>query len=517
MRGMFRRVAAPLAALMCAGLIGAGGAQGQEDDAAFYTPPSPLPQGKPGDLIKARDIATGLVPGARVQQIMYLSKDQSGDLVPVTGALYTPVGQSGSENPLVVHTPGTRGLADKCAPSRQANMLQSNPDSAEYSVLEYTQFVAAGVSVVVTDYKGQGTPGLPEYLVGRSEGQNGLDAVRAVQRMSNSGISARSPIGVSGYSQGGQASAWVAELQPEYAPELKFKGALVGGPVTDMNLQVGHLNGNPTAGAGFALASLLGLNEAYPELNLESRLTEQGKSVLKRIEDECVAEYIGTFGNTKVADVTSPDVLNDPEWRKRFAESTLGTKPPGAPAYIYHGQADTIVPYVSGQGLYRDWCQQGASVIFEPITGVEHLSGIFVGPQRGVNWLIGRLNGAPADPPCGQPPASTARVKSKLYANAVSKTGRAFTVRGRLALPKGTAKATGCKGRIAIKITRGGEVVASRRIAVRKDCTFSARRTFARQLSRSGGKLQFELRFRGNTAVEKSAIVRNVRIGKRRS
>lgn len=368
----------------------------------FYTPPDPLPEGQPGDVIKTEDIPLSLYPEARAQKIMYRSTNNQGEPVPVTGLLLTPTAQkAGSDNPLVVHTPGTRGLGDHCAPSKQAS-LQANPGSPEYSNLEYRQFLLKGISVVVTDYVGQGTPDTPQYLVGRPEGQNGLDALRAAQGLDGSGVSPASRVGVSGYSQGGQASGWTAELQPEYAPELNFVGALVGGPVTDMNGFTAHDNGNITAGAGFTLASLVGLDAANPELDLESRLTPKGKEVIEHVKNSCVLEDIASYTNIKVSDVTDPDVLLDPAWQEAYAESRLGKEKPGAPAYVYHGQADTIVPYEQGARLYREWCNQGANVQFEGQPGVEHLSGIYTGPPKGIAWLSDRLNGVETPKGCSE-------------------------------------------------------------------------------------------------------------------
>lgn len=370
-------------------------------DGAFYTPPSPLPEGAPGDVVKTEPVALSLYPEARATRIMYLSRNIRGETVPVTGVLLTPLGQgAGDDNPVVVHTPGTRGLGDHCAPSKQADVATINPPSADYATLEYHQFLLRGVSVVLTDYLGQGTPGLPEYLVGASEGYNGLDAARAAQRVEGSGLSTDSPVGVSGFSQGGQAAAWAAELQPKYAPELDLRGVLAGGVPTDMLAQVNHLSGNPTAGPGFAVAALVGLNEAYPDLDLESRLTPQGGELIKRAEESCYGEGAALSGTVSVGDVTQPDVLTDPEWQDAFRTSLLGTRAPGAPAYIYHGTSDTIVPFVLGRQLYTSWCEQDADVTFERIPGLEHVGLAAVGTPAGVSWLTDRLEGEPAEPGC---------------------------------------------------------------------------------------------------------------------
>jgi pimeloyl-ACP methyl ester carboxylesterase len=363
-------------------------------DDGFYLPPSPLPSGKPGDVIRMRDVPLSPYPDARLLQIMYLSTDTHDKLVPVTGMLLTPLLQKpGNDNPLVVHTPGTRGLDDACAPSKQASLLQANPDSPDYATAEYQQFLVRGISIVVTDYEGQGTPGDPSYLVGQSEGRNGLDALRAAEKIKGSGVSPNSPVGISGYSQGGQAAAWAAELQPTYAPELRLKGVLAGGTPTDMLLEVHHLNGNPAA-AGVALASLVGLNHGNPKLDLDSRLTPEGKQIIDRVKQSCYIEDVAAFGTTTIGEVTNPDVLSDPAWQKAYRASLLGTKKPGAPAYLYHGTVDPIVPIAQEDMLYHDWCTQGASVQYETIPGLEHLSGNFLGSLRGIQWLVDRVEGA---------------------------------------------------------------------------------------------------------------------------
>jgi pimeloyl-ACP methyl ester carboxylesterase len=366
-------------------------------DDVFYVPPSPLPDGKPGDVIRTRDVLLSSYPDAHVQQIMYLSTDLHDRLVPVTGMLLTPLLQRpGNNNPVVVGTPGTRGLDDRCAPSKQVDLLRVNPTSPDYEIAQYQQFLVDGISVVVTDYEGQGTPGDPSYLVGPSEGRNGLDALRAALRINGSGLSRNSPVGIAGYSQGGQAAAWAAELQPTYAPELSLRGVLAGGVPTDMLMEVDHLNGNLTGGAGFGLSTLVGLNHANPELDLGGKLTPEGREIIDRVKRSCYIEDVAAFGTTTIGQVTDPDVLTDRAWQKAYRASLLGTKKPAVPASLYHGTADTIVPIAQGDRLYHDWCARGASVQFEVIPGLEHISGFVVGAPAGIQWLADRLAGKPA-------------------------------------------------------------------------------------------------------------------------
>jgi len=58
------------------------------------------------------------------------------------------------------------------------------------------------------------------------------------------GLSATAPIGLWGYSGGGLATAWAAEVSGTYAPELNVVGAVLGSPVGDLGNTFRRLNGS---------------------------------------------------------------------------------------------------------------------------------------------------------------------------------------------------------------------------------------------------------------------------------
>lgn len=487
----------------------------------FYTPPSPLPVGKRGDVIRVEELPA--LPGvASVRRIMYLSKNQQGEKVPVTGVILTPIAaETASVRPIVVHTPGTRGLADSCAPSNFYDPASvKDPRNIEAVQMPgYLQPLAAGVTVVVTDYLGSGTPLQHEYLVAESEARNGIDAMRAALRLDpGDNMNQSSPLGFFGVSQGGQAAAGIAEQLSTYGRGLlpQVKGVVAGGPVTDMQEQLAYGDGNPAV-SGAMFAALVGLDTAFPDLNLDNYMTSDGKKVFERVRAACAGEELAGFGTIRYDQVLEPDVTKQQDWRAAMAESKLGTRAPRVPTYLFNGTNDEIVPPHMAPTLYNDWCSKGATSEFVSYPGTEHVGSLVaVGVPAANTWLLDRLAGKPADNKCGTV-TTAARANTKLIAKVTSRTGRAFTVRGRLLLPKGTAKAAGCKGRIAIKVTRRGQPVTTRRVAVRKNCRFSAKRSFARQLTRSGGQLRFELRFRGNTVADKASLVRRVSFGRRRA
>lgn len=394
-------IALALAVTVAASLVSAPAAGGAAAADPYWVPPALDLAGRPGEVIRSRPVDAALYPDANVTQVMYRSTSARGAPVAVTGIVLVPRTAHPGDRPLVVLTPGTRGIADHCAPSRQFTADQADPRAGDFETGTIRQFLSRGFAVAVTDYEGNGTPGLSSYIVGRSEGYNGLDVARAAQRLGGSGLSPRGPVGVVGYSQGGQAAAWAGELAPTYAPELNVTGILSGGGPADVGQAVDFVNGNPTAGAGFGLAVLSGYGHAYPELGLDEKLTPEGERVMARVrEGACTAEYLTAFGTTSSADVTRPDVLTLPAWRQRFRENLLGTVVPGAPAYLFHGTADTIVEHSQSVGLYQRWCARGASVEFESQPGVEHLAGVYVGPLRGIQWLTARLDGEPGREGC---------------------------------------------------------------------------------------------------------------------
>lgn len=365
----------------------------------FYTPPDPLPPGKPGDIIRSRAVLAPLFLEAKVWQIMYRSSDVNKRPVAVTGALLVPKLPHAGVRPLVVVAPGTRGLGDHCAPSKQMNPLTSSI-AVDYESATYSRLLASGVAVVVTDYQGQGTPGLPPYLAGKPNGYAGLDALRAATRLAVAGLSSAAPMGVMGYSQGGQSSGWAGELQPSYAPELDVRGVVAGGTPSDMNALVDHLNGNPTAGAGFAIAAISGVSTAYPELDLDAYLTWSGRQVMERARNSCYLEDFLAFGTTRIGDITSPDVLSVPAYRDRLGRALLGTKRPQAPAYVLHGYIDEVVPYHLGVQLFHSWCSLGATVVFEGLVA-EHVTGSQALALGATTWMLDRLKGVPAPNGCG--------------------------------------------------------------------------------------------------------------------
>jgi hypothetical protein len=196
--------------------------------ALLFVTAAPSAHADPGVLLEQRPTTVFIGPfpaPVKAWHLGYRSTSATGEPNAVSGTLLVPPTPwpRGGPRPLITYAVGTHGLGDQCAPS---NLLAHGVEN-ESALL--AQALTRGWAVVVTDYEGLGTPGPHTYAVGQSEGRAVLDAARAAARVPGAGLSPAGPVGVFGYSQGGQAAAWAAELQATYAPSLNVVGVAAGG------------------------------------------------------------------------------------------------------------------------------------------------------------------------------------------------------------------------------------------------------------------------------------------------
>src|SRR5690606_34020729 len=122
---------------------------------------------------------------------------------------------------------------------------------------------SAGFAVVSTDYEGLGGPGTHPYLVGTSEGRSMLDAGLAARQLPDLGAGAAA--GLVGFSQGGHAALFAAQLAAEWSPQLSVLGVVLGAPATEISTLA--RSGAERAEHGALTVSILaGLAAVHPEV-----------------------------------------------------------------------------------------------------------------------------------------------------------------------------------------------------------------------------------------------------------
>ncbi|MFC4005480.1 lipase family protein [Prauserella oleivorans] len=373
----------------------------------FYDPPSPLPPGNAGDIIRHQpsrfflDPARLVAAPARVQRVMYRSTDTHGEPNAVTGTVLTPLvpWHGPGPRPIIGYAAGTQGLGDDCAPSK------AMAAGVEYEGAFLAGLLARGYGIAITDYEGLGTPGVHTYVNRKAQAHAVLDAIRAAQRLPGSGLPADGPVFTAGYSQGGGASAAAAELHPTYAPELRLAGAYAGAPPADLSAVATNLDGHYAA--GFLLFAVASMNAAYPELGIPELLNDKGRDVRERIERECTAGAILHHGFTRSADLTADgrpltEYLDEEPFASVVAEQRIGRIAPAAPVLVAHSRLDDIVPYPQGRDMARSWCELGATVQFDTLAIPTHVGGYAGAFPRAFAWLEGRVRGGEAPSNCGR-------------------------------------------------------------------------------------------------------------------
>jgi pimeloyl-ACP methyl ester carboxylesterase len=402
---MLRRVLVPLLALGAALLAAPAVAPADPRPPApsedpFYTPPNPLP-GQAGDLIRQRRVDWYPEPfrvfPAPVETwlVLYRSTSATGAPNAVSGmVLVPPVPWSGpGPRPVLAYAMGTQGLGDDCAPSYHLRT------GTEVEIAFLAQAMLKGYAVALTDYEGLGTPGTHTYAVARSEGHALLDVARAASKVDGADLSPQAPVGLFGYSQGGQAAAAAGESQPTYAPDVPVVGIAEGGVPADLNEVAAYNDGN----LGFSLVAgaAVGLATAYPDLPFTDLLNAKGRDVVRKVENSCVVELALADPYGHLNDLTTvPDVIKEPRWQARLAENELGMRKPAAPVLLYHGTLDELIPFHVGEELRARLCALGASVQWQPVPLAAHIVAVSVYGTAALNWLGDRFAGKAPTPNC---------------------------------------------------------------------------------------------------------------------
>ncbi|RPA59032.1 alpha/beta fold hydrolase [Gordonia oryzae] len=406
-----------------------------DSTASFYSPPVPLPGGRPGDVIRSAPMAlalalpqgAGQIPGTATK-VMYRSTDANGRPNAVTGTFIksSQAWHGPGPRPVVAVAVGTQGQGDQCAPSKLLGQLihYNFPLDlmAEYEVLSIYPLLARGMSVVVTDYAGLGTPAMHDYVNRLAEAHAVLDSIRAAQRLAHSEVTPATPTIVFGYSQGGGAAAAAAESQADYAPELPIRGTYSGAPPADLiatmftapAVVAGPFRNQRPGGVGVGLVGyyINGVYADYPDTRAEIDrfLTPQGQQMRREVARTCVPEdvmrtFYRSISDYLVGGQSAAELLaRNPHFRKRTEEQRIGSLRPMAPVLVASGSNDDVIPAGQVRQLARDWCAKGAQVEYRstrwipdvlPSLAIGHLLPFLPVTAEALAWIDDRLANRP--------------------------------------------------------------------------------------------------------------------------
>jgi len=395
-----RRLAGAAAVLMLAPLAlvsATAPAQAAVPDPAvdpFYAQPASFAGTTPGQVLKSRQVTiTGLgIPlPFTAWQVQYVSEDTFGSPQANVGTIIKPLLATGPPK-LVSYQPAIDSLSYLCDPSYK--LRKGN----EAEAVNLAPLLLKGWTVVVPDFLGPNHQWAAAYV----EGKGTLDGIRAAENFAPAGLPGRStPVGLTGYSGGARGTEFAAELAPTYAPGLNIVGAAPGGLAVNVADVAKGADGGLFAGVYFAAA--LGIGRAYPSLDMDSLLNDDGKQMEQDISSMCIEEFTATYAFQRIERYTvdGVDPLTLPKVQKVIGEiqaGHLGT--PKVPLYLYMATYDELVVTPDADKLVQDYCGRGVRIEYVKYPLAEHVTALAEGYPGAVTWLEDRFAGKPAPTSC---------------------------------------------------------------------------------------------------------------------
>ncbi len=370
------------------------------DEDPFYEPPPGYADAEPGTVLRSRDVQIGflglIAQRVTATQLLYRTTDLHGEPeVAVTTVLVPAERDPELPCPMLSYQCAIDAVMSRCFPS-YAMRLGGRPVGA-FTQAEYLLVAAAlaeGWAVSVPDHEGchgmWGSPREPGYRI--------LDGVRAALRHERLGLTPSAPVGLWGYSGGGLASAWAAELHDAYAPELNVVGAVLGSPVGDPGSVARRLNGSFFA--GLAALMITALTRVFPGAQqvVEEHATAEGKALLDELHNMTTAEAVRRLHHVDIGsyvDMSADELWDLPEVRHVFDETKLGKRMPAVPVLIVQAVHDGIISVADIDALVQTYNDGGAAVTYHRDRFCGHLLLHPLSAPMTLRWLRDRFADRP--------------------------------------------------------------------------------------------------------------------------
>ena len=369
---------------------------------SFYAKPErqALEAMAPGTLLRVREIDPKahfvFAMNARAWQLMFRSNDSKGQPVASITTVLVPPNAPSQERVLVSYQVAYDALTLRCAPS------QSLVRGRSLEQLQIDSALRQGWVLSIPDYEGLDS----HWGAARNSGQGVLDGVRAALNFAPLGLPGKATrTGLMGYSGGGLATAWAAQLAPAYAPELRLVGVSAGGVPVDLANVARKVDGGFFS--GLYLTMVVALSRAYPEIPVDAYINDRGRAMIHKANDACVGQFLTgaretllAFPFERMADyVKVPDLLVEPVVKKVIDENRLGATAPKVPMHVYQARYDQVMPREDVERWVAKVCQAGTPVQYRNFVS-GHISGMAVGFPAARDFLADRFAGKPAPSTC---------------------------------------------------------------------------------------------------------------------
>jgi hypothetical protein len=369
------------------------------DQDPFYAAPADLERYHNGAVLDSRPIALfGLPLPVSAWQVKYRSTDASDDPVADVATVMVPMLPwfGPGARPLLSYQVPEDSLGTRCAPSFA---LRGGWDSGAVNTLIDTPFMAEalrrGWAVVAGDYEGPRS----RFLDGVNSGRGVLDGIRAARDLPQAGLGPATPVGAWGYSGGAFATLWAAQMQPWYAPDVRFAGITSGGVPADWPAIAREADG--TVQAGLALLILFAIARNDPGNGVLALLNDRGRAALAENAAMCGSDLVPKYVGARVEDFSVvPDPLSHPTFRAATDAQELGGSAPETPMYLYHSHTDDVIPVAGFTDLVGRYCAQGAAITSVHSMLPTHNPAAIGEAPGAMNFLGDRFAGLPVAAGC---------------------------------------------------------------------------------------------------------------------
>lgn len=379
-----------------------------EDD-PFYAAPEGYEAAPPGTILKVRPVEVAMFGRIRQRvdawQLLYRTADLGGF---PQASVTTVLRPRNAEPVLLSYQCAIDGVASSCFPSyalrRGSRALGAVP---QFEFLLVLHALRRGWTISIPDHEGPdghwGSPQEPGFCT--------LDAVRAALSFEPLDLHSSTPVALWGYSGGGLATSWAAEMAPEYAPEIEVVGAALGSPVGDPGSAFTRLNA--TLHAALPTLVVAGLRRTYPELDrvIREHVNEDGMRILDSVESMTTVRAVRKLARHDLdhyIDVPLADLLALPEIVQVFLDIQPGRTAPTAPLLVVQSVHDQIIAVDDVDGQVDRYIEAGAHVTYLRDRLSEHLSLHPLSAPLTLDWLADRFAGLPVEEPSTRTVWSTA-------------------------------------------------------------------------------------------------------------
>ncbi|HWE33177.1 MAG TPA: lipase family protein [Solirubrobacteraceae bacterium] len=407
---MRRAVVAVLVFTACAAVPVAHAAVPLPTSDPFYAVPAGIGGLPNGTVLGSRSITAygGPIPlPADAWEVKYKTLDTQGNPTATVATVLVPTTRwhGPGPRPLVSYQTAEDGVGAKCSPSYALHAgLAAGDSNSEAETAVIAAALLQGWAVVAPDYEGPNS----DFLGAAGEAHGVLDGIRAALAFAPAGFATGTPVALWGYSGGALASSLAAQLQAQYAPDLRFAAVVLGGAVGDLRATLDAFNGNVYGGG--VIVGLIGLDRSYPSANLDQYISAAGLKVLAANQTDCLSDAIARYPFFNIDKYEAvPNAIELPAVQSLLESVSPvyfgGT--PTAPVYDYHAVFDELAPIGADRALMHRYCAAGVPVDHYEDYLSEHISLTATGAPGAIAYLTHRFAGKPARDNCNSIPAGT--------------------------------------------------------------------------------------------------------------